>query len=87
MTMNLTDALSTRAMFEFLARFPCSDTMCERELIVIYVKKIEVECKAGVWGGLRKNTQGLTIEQSKAAFLDLKKNRGRRKNVGDHSRS
>jgi hypothetical protein len=47
MTMNLTDALSPRAMFEFLARFLCSGTMYEYKLIAIYMKKIEVECEAG----------------------------------------
>jgi hypothetical protein len=45
--MNLTDALSPRAMFEFLARFLCSGTMYEYKLIAIYMKKIEVECEAG----------------------------------------
>jgi hypothetical protein len=47
MTMNLTDALSPRAMFEFLAHFLCSGTMYDYKLIVIYLKKIEIECEAG----------------------------------------
>ena len=47
MTMNLTDVLSPRAMFEFLAHFLCSGTMYDYKLIVIYLKKIEIECEAG----------------------------------------
>ena len=43
----MTDALSPRAMFEFLAHFLCSGTMYDYKLIVIYLKKIEIECEAG----------------------------------------